>query len=358
MKKALFLLIIALSLGVTELQAQNWSIFREYEFNSSPIDTNIWVNYYPTGHYWWCNVNYWYFISRCHGTPITELATYWNDYAQYFNNGTNEGVKLVADESYHKFENCVYYNYKSGMIFSKEYFQYGKFEIKRKVPIGQGLHPAFWLWGGGGEIDVLEFMNEWSAEMKKVSFNYHNINDGFSDGTTYLNTINYSNDYHIYSIEWSANHIKWYVDNVLRWMVNSNAEGFPGGQMRIIANLAIQGTIGSHYYGPNTSTPFPSEFDIEYIKVYHSICPSYVLCDNDNLTTYSGYDIDLAVPNDVDYNGVVEDLWNHDDLHDLTCPKTVTTNLTVNAEHCITLNAGFSVELGAEFDANIINCSK
>ena len=121
MKKALFLLIITLSLGGTELRAQNWNLFREYEFNSSPIDTNVWVNYYPTGHYW-CNTMTWYQISRCHGTPITELATYWDNYVQYFNNGSKEGVKLIADTSYHKFENCVYYNYKSGMIYSKELF--------------------------------------------------------------------------------------------------------------------------------------------------------------------------------------------------------------------------------------------
>jgi len=355
MNKALFFFIIALSLGVTELQAQNWSIFREYEFNSSPIDTNIWVNYYPTGHYW-CNTMTWYQISRCHGTPISELATYWDNYVQYFNNGTKEGIKLIADVSPHLFENCVNYNFKSGMIYSKELFQYGKFEIKCKVPNGKGFWPAFWLWGQAREIDVFEFMNDptpsGSNRTTNVAwFNYHRNSAPFTCGTSYTNDFSYSDDFHIFSVEWTDNHIKWYIDNELRWMIHSSAEYFPDVPMHIIANLAIQGYNWADY-SPDSGTIFPNSIDIDYIKVYTENCPSFVLCESDILTTYSGFNIDLAIPNDIDYNGVVET-----SSCDFTCSKTVLTELTVTAENCITLNNGFSVELGAEFNANISTCS-
>ncbi len=166
-----------------------------------------------------------------------------------------------------------------------------------------------------------------------------------------LATVEYSDDFHIFSVEWTDNHIKWYIDNELRWMIHSSAEYFPDVPMHIIANLAIQGYNWADY-SPDSGTIFPNSIDIDYIKVYTENCPSFVLCESDILTTYSGFNIDLAIPNDIDYNGVVET-----SSCDFTCSKTVLTELTVTAENCITLNNGFSVELGAEFNANISTCS-
>lgn len=80
-----------------------------------------------------------------------------------------------------------------------------------------------------------------------------------------------------------------------------------------------------------------------------------IVCDSDVFSSYSGYDIDIAIPLDIDYNGINE---TTDGGCDITCNKTVTTTLSVNAEQCITLHSGFSVNIGAEFSANIVPCTK
>jgi len=355
MKKALFLLIIALSLGITELQAQNWNCVEEYTFDTGPLNSSVWFPYYPYNYYD-CSLGYWTYPCHDHNyypNPQAELTTFWSGYEDFSPiNGLN-CLNIFSTLQPHLYS-CYNYLYKSGMIYSINTYQYGKFEIKCKLPQGQGYWPAFWLWCGSGEIDILEINNDMSEEMQQVQFNVHNANAGLHDGTSFTNSESFSFSFHTFSVEWSANHIKWFVDNELRWMVHSSAYGFPSGQMHVIANLAVQAGT----YSPDAYTIFPDSMNIDYIKIYEQICPSYVLCDSDNLASYSGYNIDIAIPYDVDYNGINEITWQAYPHRDYTCEKTVTSVLSVNAENCITLNSGFSVELGAEFNANIVQCSK
>ena len=49
------------------------------------------------------------------------------------------------------------YDFTSGMIFSKDLFGEGIFEIRCKIPSGEDYWPAFWLFGDGGELDIFEF---------------------------------------------------------------------------------------------------------------------------------------------------------------------------------------------------------
>ena len=49
------------------------------------------------------------------------------------------------------------FDYQSGLIYSKEKFRYGHFEIRFKTDAASGHWPAFWLFGGDGqEIDIFE----------------------------------------------------------------------------------------------------------------------------------------------------------------------------------------------------------
>ena len=53
-------------------------------------------------------------------------------------------------------------HYTSGQAISPFSLAYGYFEIRAKIPNGDGLWPAFWFWSGCGsnaysEIDVFEF---------------------------------------------------------------------------------------------------------------------------------------------------------------------------------------------------------
>ena len=48
------------------------------------------------------------------------------------------------------------YLYTSGRIFTKQYFRYGKFEIKAKLPVTAGVWPALWFKANSGPACVGE----------------------------------------------------------------------------------------------------------------------------------------------------------------------------------------------------------
>ena len=52
--------------------------------------------------------------------------------------------------------------YNSGLVRSWQEWSHGRFEVRARVPYGQGFWPAIWLlprgasWPAGGEIDIME----------------------------------------------------------------------------------------------------------------------------------------------------------------------------------------------------------
>ncbi|MFT5312234.1 MAG: beta-glucanase (GH16 family) [Paraglaciecola sp.] len=114
---------------------------------------------------------------------------------------------------------------------------YGRFEMRAKLPEGQGTWPAFWMlssdeiygeWPRSGEIDILEAVNlkaddNGAEERSIVGQLYYgsgtaNANNQFdSSGKTFdlLDGSNPADDFHTYAIEWQEGEIRWYVDGYL-----------------------------------------------------------------------------------------------------------------------------------------------
>nr|MBX2882796.1 glycoside hydrolase family 16 protein [Granulosicoccus sp.] len=73
----------------------------------------------------------------------------------------------------------------------------------------------------------------------------------------------FSQNFHIYRVDWEPGRIVWYVDDVETARVEGDQVS--DEQMYLIANLAVGGT----FPGPaDESTPFPARFEIDYIRVY------------------------------------------------------------------------------------------
>ena len=122
------------------------------------------------------------------------------------------------------------YEYTAGCFFSKQNFGPGKYEIRCKIPNIDGVWPAFWLYGRcGQELDVFEFLNEkYSSPVdkcnKSLHMTYHrNLNceepKTYAHGTTLIDTMDYSRDFHTYSIEWDQYQITWKVDGKIKKVV-------------------------------------------------------------------------------------------------------------------------------------------
>ncbi len=111
--------------------------------------------------------------------------------------------------------------------------KYGRFEMRAKLPSGQGSWPAFWMkatddvygaWPHSGEIDIMETVNlnvadadgKLETEVRGV-LHYGEWNNGSSDSTGHGYDIpgNPVDDFHTYAVEWQEGEIRWYVDDVL-----------------------------------------------------------------------------------------------------------------------------------------------
>lgn len=83
---------------------------------------------------------------------------------------------------------------------------YGKFEIRAKLPYGQGVWPAFWLlgtnivskgWPACGEIDIMEAIG------KEPKRNYGSVHVPNGDHTSsYYNDGGFSSNFHTFAVNW------------------------------------------------------------------------------------------------------------------------------------------------------------
>ena len=164
-------------------------------------------------------------------------------------------------------------------------FQYGRFEVKAMVPEAQGFWPAVWLlgnnitnlsWPACGEQDVLERIDAaGSPDWNEGSVHGTGFTGATGLGTQYLFPSGQSAaQWHTYGMIWSPGSVAYYVDDYTKPYVTyttaSMTSGmvwpFDAGQANfIIMNLAI----GGNWPGtPDSSTPFPSEMLIDYVRIY------------------------------------------------------------------------------------------
>ncbi|MGN0151626.1 MAG: carbohydrate binding domain-containing protein [Wujia sp.] len=179
-------------------------------------------------------------------------------------------------------------SYTSGRISTqnKQAFTYGLYEVRAKVPEGQGFLPAFWLmaedenvygqWPRCGEIDCMEVMGQ---DTSKVYGTIHYGNPHSESQGTYTlgETDSFSDNFHTFSCEWEPGVIRWYVDGVLYheesdWYSTTEGQGtltYPAPfdqPFYIILNLAVGGSwVGN----PDDTTSFDNNpYVIDYVKVY------------------------------------------------------------------------------------------
>ncbi|WP_284652000.1 glycoside hydrolase family 16 protein [Flavobacterium terrisoli] len=159
---------------------------------------------------------------------------------------------------------------------AKKEFQYGRMEVKAKIPTGKGIWPAFWMLGSNipkvgwpkcGEIDILEYVGR---EPDKV---YTSLHTQDSHGNT-INSKktefkNIEEGFHLYSIDWTKDKIEFFVDNQSVYKFSpddKNENTWPFNQpFYFIINAAVGGNFGGHDVD---NSIFPQEYLIDYIRVY------------------------------------------------------------------------------------------
>ncbi len=160
-------------------------------------------------------------------------------------------------------------------------FKYGKMEARMKLPYGQGIWPAFWMLGDGifegtswpacGEIDIMELIGGGPGRDDVVHGTIHwsdaGENHAMYGGQKQLAEGVFADDFHLFSIEWNATSIKWFLDGIQYHVVDIT----PGAlsefheKFFILLNLAVGGNWPGN---PDASTVFPQKMYVDYIRVY------------------------------------------------------------------------------------------
>lgn len=165
-------------------------------------------------------------------------------------------------------------DFTSGRIESngKFDFTYGKIVIRAKVPTGVGTWPAVWMLGSNigtvgwpkcGEIDILESVG------KNIDQNHSSLHSegrsGATPDTGIIKVPNSNTEFHIYTADWTATYIKFYVDDKLYYTF-INSDKFPFNKnFYLIVNFALGGVWG----GPVDPNFTSSTFEVDYIRVYN-----------------------------------------------------------------------------------------
>jgi beta-glucanase (GH16 family) len=222
-----------------------------------------------------------------------------NNEEQYYTTSTNnsriENGNLVIELREDSANSYPGNDYTSARLKSLglQAWTYGRIEARIRLPYGaaSGLWPAFWMlgtdfpeigWPHCGEIDIMEYI---SREPNEVFGTIHG--PGYSGGASFGSIYNYGGPiappappnlpdpydpayYHIYTVEWIPNQIRWYIDGILYHTatpssIAPNAWVFDHDHF-IILNVAIGGNFGGTIDANNLV--FPTQMLVDWVRVY------------------------------------------------------------------------------------------
>lgn len=206
-------------------------------------------------------------------------------------------------------------------------WRYGRFEIRAKLPEGQGTWPAIWMlptespydwWAASGEIDIMEAVNlntrsDESGELvNEPESRIHGTlhygrrwpgNEHTGAGFRPPNGKHPADNFYTYAIEWQKDEIRWYVDdyhyatqkssgwysqskNGESWDTHSEDAPF-NHEFHLIMNLAVGGNWSTNVNEKGIDeTVFPQTLSIDYVRVYQ--------CRLDKVTGKGCESIDLS----------------------------------------------------------------
>jgi beta-glucanase (GH16 family) len=208
--------------------------------------------------------------------PTLDGAGWWAQVTERENEGAifrheNVSVKDSCMQLTIRKEKFKNYEYTAGLVFKAELVPINTYtEISCKVPKGMGFWPAFWFWVGAGEtyqeIDAAEFTGQrpfqfqannyyWDAKRKKIRTDSKRISPIYPDGTR----LDVTETFHVYGLEWTEKHIRFYFDNRL---VREIKKHIPKNPMVLILGMGLY---------PNENPPesaLPAHFSIDYVRIF------------------------------------------------------------------------------------------
>ncbi len=190
-------------------------------------------------------------------------------------------------------------SYTSGRLHSegKGDFLYGRFEVRAKLPRGQGTWAAIWMlpsdpykysttcepgedwqgsdtcdaWPNSGEIDIMEHVGYQMGHVHGTVHNeaYYWLKWEQRKGRILLDDVD--EEFRVYALEWSPERIDIFVDDTHYFMYVNEGTGWNAWPYdhpyNLILNVAVGGAWG-RAGGPIDDSVFPQRMLVDYARVY------------------------------------------------------------------------------------------
>jgi beta-glucanase (GH16 family) len=246
-----------------------WRLVWSDEFNGPALDRSRWVAELGGGG--WGNQELEYYTDRDSNVSVQ-----------------NGNLVITARSEKYTGPDGVTRNYTSARLKTLGTFSqiYGRFEARIKLPAGEGMWPAFWIlgddiervgWPACGEIDIMENIG------KEPSVIHGSIHGPGYTGETGIEARykltgeqHFSDDFHIYAVEWDSDSISFFVDHNL-YVRRTRADLKPGWKWAFDKPffLLLNVAVGGDWPGsPDATTIFPQRMLVDYVRVYRRSEPA------------------------------------------------------------------------------------
>jgi beta-glucanase (GH16 family) len=265
--KMILTVLVALIQGASSAQElkrpENYLLVWSDEFNKDGLpDPTKWVHDTHRNKQGWYNNELQYYAA-----PRAENAVVKNGVLKI--TARKEALREVHDWGGQR--------YTSARLITKGLgeWTYGFFEVRAKLPCGQGTWPAIWTvgaagrWPEDGELDIMEHMGRIPQRLSSA------VHVKAGHGGQAVSGASQSGDacqkFHLYQMHWTVDGVSFGVDGKahLRFpkMVGGNDIWPFDANQFLILNLAIGGDLG----GAVDDRIFPLSLEIDYVRVYQKL---------------------------------------------------------------------------------------
>lgn len=268
-----------------------WHLVFHDEFEGTSLDRSKWITYYPFSSDGSDQCAACRYMGGTNSIYVDDQVT------------LNNGLLYLGVEATETTWYGVTKQHQASTIRSigSAEFTFGRFEIRCKLPEGEGLWPAFWMFGGETEIDVFEVCGE---KPNWVKGSLHQWGKTRFSNTGKHKGADTRAEFHTYAVEWERDEIRWYMDDELIHsrgrFVNDKGEPLPAcdraagehhtapyfprsvDKVNVIAGNGVSEHKG-FCKGPKDPKPWPkaSSMEVDWIRVYQRIPQTGLtdLCD-------------------------------------------------------------------------------
>lgn len=251
--------VSAMYFDIREVIGERWTKVWSDEFNGDELDRSVWQ------------------VENAKNRPSDTEPMYNRDSPNnlYLEDG-NLVIKTIVEEYMGYHATSAYLDTEEKLTFG-----YGRFEMRAKMPEGNKIWPAFWMmgeranWARCGEIDALEMVcgdendNRAIATVHYSNAKGEHVDEGGLSRGCLFDTEKLSENYHLFAIEWDAEQIRWYFDDILYLSVNIDTDekraAFQNNPIFIILGTGIEGP-GNNLLPDGI--PDEARFIIDYIRYY------------------------------------------------------------------------------------------